>query len=167
MINKKVFSCRPISIRSLGVKPGKARVIAANRLTGVRMNAYGRSLIILSTPDSALEWCGEDCSLEMLTAAAPSSLAECCPMTPVVEEFFGLAKKAAPKAEPKAEVVSEEKTTEEAPAPKKTTKKKASKKASTKKAAAKKEEAPVEEAKPEVAPEEPKAEEPKDFDPFA
>lgn len=154
MNNKKVYSCRPISIRSLGVTPGKARIVAANRLTGVRMNAYGRSLIILSTPEGALEWCGADCSQEMLAAAAPSSLAECCPMTPVVEEFFGPAK----KAEPKAEVVSAEKTTEEAPAPKKTTKKKVSKKASTKKAAAKKEEAPVEE---------PKAEEPKDFDPFA
>ena len=128
MNNKKVYSCRPISIRSLGVKPGKARIVAANRLTGVRMNAYGRSLLILDTPGLALEWCGSDVSLEMLTAAAPTSLAECCPMTPVVEEFFGIAKKAAPKAAPKVEVKKEvapkAETIEEAPAPKKTTKKK-------------------------------------------
>ena len=128
MNNKKVYSCRSISIRSLGVKPGKARIVAANRLTGVRMNAYGRSLLIMDTPGLALEWCGADVSLEMLTVAAPTSLAEGCPVTPAVEEFFGLTKKAAPKAAPKAvvkeEVASEAKVTEEAPAPKKTPKKK-------------------------------------------
>jgi len=124
MNNKKVYSCRSISIRSLGVKPGKARIVAANRLTDVRMNAYGRSLLILDTPGLALEWCGSDVSLEMLTVAAPSSLAASCPVTPAVEEFFGLTKKAAPKVVVKEEVAPKAETIEEAPAPKKTTKKK-------------------------------------------
>jgi hypothetical protein len=174
MNNKKVYSCRPISIRSLGIKPGKARVVAANRLTGVRMNAYGRSLLIMNTPNLSLEWCGSDVSLDLLTLAAPGSLAECCPITPAVEAFFGLTKEVAPKAAPKVEVKEEVKeevapkaeTIEEAPAPKKTAKKKASKKA-----AAQKVEAPVEEPKIVIAPEEPKPapapKESEDVDPFA
>lgn len=164
-MNKKVYSCRPVSLRALGVKPGKSRIIAARSLTPVVMNNCGPSLVIVDAATRALDWCGADCSVSVIAEAGPTTLSEDCPKTPAVMEFFGLTekpapKKAAPKAAPKAEVKAEVKeevapkveTTEEAPAPKKTTKKKASKKASTKKAAAKKEEAPVEEAKPEAAP---------------
>jgi hypothetical protein len=171
-MNKKVYSCRPVSLRALGVKPGKSRIIAARSLTPVVMNNCGPSLVVVDAATRTLEWCGADCSVSVIAEAGPARLSADCPKTPAVMEFFGLTekpapKKAAPKAEVKEEVAPKVETTEEAPAPKKTTKKKASKKASTKKAAAEKEEAPVEEAKPEVAPEEPKAEEPKDFDPFA
>lgn len=156
-MNKKVYSCRPVSLRALGVKPGKSRIIAARSLTPVVMNNCGPSLVIVDAATRALDWCGADCSVSVIAEAGPASLSADCPKTPAVMEFFGLTekpapKKAAPKAEVKEEVAPKVETTEEAPAPKKTTKKKASKKASTKKAAAKKEEAPVEEAKPEAAP---------------
>ena len=160
-MNKKVYSCRPVSLRALGVKPGKSRIIAARSLTPVVMNNCGPSLVIVDAATRALDWCGADCSVSVIAEAGPTTLSEDCPKTPAVMEFFGLtekpapkkvAPKAAPKAEVKEEVAPKVETTEEAPAPKKTTKKKASKKASTKKAAVKKEEAPVEEAKPEAAP---------------